>query len=585
MTTVSFHFHGYQPGDIVRWRESDPLKPPSWEERMSPVSHAIGSEHFSGRNWTDAVLRSYGRLQTVLERVGGAASVDIEPQTLVWLLQKDPEAYRRIHTSFEKGTASLALTPPFHPILPHVHRFEREVLFDLMIDFHAPLLRSIPEGAIGLWLPEAAYSQATLEDYHRAARRAAASHEGLPNLARAVHLLLDSRQFSDPGHAAGAWASLNDGIAAMGRDHPLSSDFAFGSMDPAAFCDGALRRERGSILVASDLESLLANPAQAERFEAIVRVLGSRGVAVRSPVPPSDLPAAVAAEYSSWSDYDEYVHDGHTSDTRWTGLRRYDGVIVPRMHRGRRMSQLWKHAFTLATERIETAVRRAGRKILRDSGAPNAPEALRALAVAYMRHLFRDHYRAGRLSSADVDFEGALGPLLGGRVDPEVAGHVARGYLFMLMGLRSDPRFWDNPDTRVTFQNVAFLAHSLVDLSRATHRVGDASGSARLLGTLRTTLLQFSDAYGRLDLHNLRGLEGWETTEDAWLESLQSEVPNRSGLDVMTRAALFAVGRDLPSDLAGPDLGSADVVADTGHIVGEAHGQWENPGWCEHRPS
>src|SRR2546428_5109270 len=43
--------------------------------------------------------------------------------------------------------------------------------------------------------------------------------------------------------------------------------------------------------------------------------------------------------------------------SRWTGLRRSDGLVVSRTHRDRPLSQLWKHGFTLATERVETAVR------------------------------------------------------------------------------------------------------------------------------------------------------------------------------------------------------------------------------------
>ena len=584
MTTVSFHFHGYQPGDVVRWREPDPLKPPSWEERVSPVSHAVGDERFSGRNWTDAVLRSYGKLQAVLDQVAGVASVDIEPQTLVWLLERDRTAYQRIRASVEKGTASLALTPPFHPILPHHHRFEREVLFELMLDFYGPWLRRTPGEPIGLWLPEAAFSRATLDDFERVARRKAAD-SALPDLTPAVHLLLDSRQFTNPERTAGAWASIEGILAAAGRDHPLSSDFAFGSVEPAEFARAVLARGAPSLLVASDLESLLANPMQAERFENIVQALRSGGATVRAPAPPPGLPSDLAVEYSSWSDYDEYVRAGHTSDTRWTGLLRHEGVIVPRIHRGRRMTQLWKHAFTLATERCETAVRRAAQKVLKDSGIDRAPDVLRRLAVAYGRHLFHQHYRACGLATADVDFGASLGSIGGGRLDPETAGFLARGYVFMLMGLRSDPRFWDNPDTRVTFQNVVFLALALVDLSEALGRSGDPEASTRLLRLLRATLVEFAEGYARWDLGGLQGMEGWETTEAAWLESLASEVPVRSGMDVMRRATLFAVGEHLSPSLGVPGARSPEVVADTGHIAGEAHGHWENLAWCEHRSS
>src|SRR6266511_4340085 len=109
LAALSFHFHGYQPGDIVRWLEPDPLKPQRFEERASPVALRIGGENLAGANWTDAVLRAYGRLESVLERVPRVASVDIEPQTLAWLLARDPSGYRRALAAWEKGTAGFVM--------------------------------------------------------------------------------------------------------------------------------------------------------------------------------------------------------------------------------------------------------------------------------------------------------------------------------------------------------------------------------------------------------------------------------------------------------------------------------------------
>src|SRR5437879_13071059 len=85
---------------------------------------------------------------------------------------------------------------------------------------------------------------------------------------------------------------------------------------------------------------------------------------------------------------------GITSDTRWTGLRRSDGLVVSRIYRNRPLSQLWKYAFTLATERVETAVRRTALYLLRSAGVPRRPHALRRLAVSYGRHRFRAPLRA-----------------------------------------------------------------------------------------------------------------------------------------------------------------------------------------------
>src|SRR5947209_4499032 len=402
MSTLSFHFHGYQPGDIVRWREPDPLRPQTFEQRHSPVVLRIGPDRIEGRNWTDAVLRTYGRMGSVLHRASGSASVDIEPQTLVWLLERDPSAYRAIIAAYDSGTAGFVMTPPFHPILPHLHRQERETLFDLMFDFYSPLAPLAEGRPIGLWLPQAAYSHETMAGFRESSR-------------------------------------------------------------------------------------------QAERFESIVHSLREGGVQVVPPLPPRDAPTLALVDHSSWSDYDDMLSGGITSDTRWTGLRRSDGLVVSRIHRDRPMSQLWKHAFTLATERVETAVRRQSLQLLQSAGLTRRAPVLRRLAVSYGRHWFRDHYLAQGLSTSGTDFAASAEDLVGGRMDVEVAGFLARGYMLMLMGTRSDPRFWDNPDTRVTFQNVVLLVQALRDLAEASVRAKDLGHAVGLGRLLRATFLEFLD--------------------------------------------------------------------------------------------
>src|SRR5207245_449624 len=350
MSTLSFHFHGYQPGDIVRWREPDPLRPQTFEQRHSPVVLRIGPDRIEGRNWTDAVLRTYGRMGSVLHRASGSASVDIEPQTLVWLLERDPSAYRAIIAAYDSGTAGFVMTPPFHPILPPPPRQERAPPFDL----------------------------------------------------------------------------ISAGCARCTRP---TADLRFGASPGPGFVASVRPRGNGPLCVANDLESLLANPMQAERFESIVHSLREGGVQVVPPVPPRDAPTLALVDHSSWSDYDDMLSGGITSDTRWTGLRRSDGLVVSRIYRDRPMSQLWKHAFTLATERVETAVRRQSLQLLQSAGVTRRPPVLRRLAVSYGRHWFREHYLAQGLTTSGTDFAASAEDLVGGRMDVEVAGFLARGYM------------------------------------------------------------------------------------------------------------------------------------------------------------
>ena len=248
------------------------------------------------------------------------------------------------------------------------------------------------------------------------------------------------------------------------------------------------------------------------------------------------------------------------------------------------MSQLWKHAFTLATERVETVVRRQSLQLLQSAGVTRRAPVLRRLAVSYGRHWFRDHYLAQGLSTSGTDFAASAEDLVGGKMDVEVAGFLARGYMLMLMGTRSDPRFWDNPDTRVTFQNVVLLVQALRDLAEASVRAKDLGHAAGLGRLLRATFLEFLDWHARGEFAALQTVPAWETTEAAWYSSLESEVPERSPADVIKRATMFALapGGEWPG--GDPVLSVEETVADTGHIVGEAHGEWKNPRWCEHGP-
>lgn len=144
------HFHAYQPGDIVYVKDGDGKSPIEYEERKSPVSIKIRDEYVKGENWTRAMLYSYEYINDVLGRMKGV-SVDIEPFTFLMLLH-----YRR--RAFEETVELLreldaVPTTPFHPIVPHLDRFEQEILAKVSFDFYSPLIENRP--VVGYWLPEA----------------------------------------------------------------------------------------------------------------------------------------------------------------------------------------------------------------------------------------------------------------------------------------------------------------------------------------------------------------------------------------------------------------------------------------------
>ncbi|EEB72979.1 hypothetical protein [Thermococcus sp. AM4] len=568
------HFHAYQPGDIVYVEDGDGSRPIEYEERKSPVSIRIGDEEVRGENWTRAMLYSYERISEVLSRLRGV-SVDIELFTFLMLLH-----YRK--GTFEETVELLknldaVPTVPFHPIMPHLDEFEQRILAGVSFDFYAPLIGD--KGVIGYWLPEAVITRRTTEIVEASTDRK-------------LVFLLDERQLLYDFPQAKYSCNRYSSSFVFGREWSLSDAFAFNTLDvPGLVSETLSRRDDYKenlgvpylVFTASDLESLLGNPAQLERFVAWMEGLEKRGIERLSAM--EFVKRKLSGEfkrlegecsfemnvkdYSSWSDYFDLSLDGKTSDSRWLGYRRADGRVFAREINGRKISQLWKVAFTRLFEELNRTVRLGVLKGLRELNAD--PEEF---LIRYARIFFRDYYDYFGL---DTSFNYVLEPANGDRD----ALPLGRAYYLMLLANHSCPRFWENLDTRVAFSNVSVMAKALIELMKYF-------GGSELQGLFTEAylrLLNFENLYHLWNLSAMPSLEGWETSEKAWREALKPEVPT-SGYSVVTRAALYVGKRDLSGELKSI-LDSYNLewaTADTGHIPGEKHGIWENPEYCEHRP-
>ncbi|NJE62144.1 glycoside hydrolase [Thermococcus sp. 21S7] len=566
------HFHAYQPGDIVYVKDGDGSGPIEYEERRSPVAIRIRGEEVKGENWTRAMLYSYEHIADTLSRMKGV-SIDIEPFTFLMLLR-----YRR--NAFDDAVELLRRfdavpTTPFHPIVPHLDEFEERILARVSFDFYAPLIDDKP--VIGYWLPEAVIT-----------RRTAQIIESQTD--RKLVFLLDERQllydFPQAKHSCNRYGNS----FVFGREWGISDAFAFNTLDVPGLISATLsyrddRKENLGvpylIFTASDLESLLGNPAQLDRFTAWMDGLEGNGVErvsamefVRRKLSGEfkRLDGECSFEmgvkdYSAWSDYFDLSTDGKTSDSRWLGYRRADGKVFAREVNGRKISQIWKVAFTRLFEELNRTVRLGVLKGLEELEA-NSEEFL----VRYARIFFRDYYdHFGMETSLDYVLEPANGE--------GEALRLGRVYYLMLLANHSCPRFWENLDTRVAFGNASVMAKALIELME--YFDGDELQSLFVEAYLK--LLNFENLYHLWNLSAMPSLEGWETGEDAWNEAIKPEVPG-SGYNVVTRAALYVGKRDLRGELRNliRHYSLEWAVADTGHIPGETHGEWENREWCEH---
>ena len=567
------HFHAYQPGDIVYVNDGDGSGPIEYEERKSPVAVRIGDEEVRGENWTRAMLYSYERISEVLSRLKGV-SVDIEPFTFFMLLRYQKKAFEETVELLESIDA--VPTVPFHPIMPHLDEFEQKILARVSFDFYAPLIGDKP--VIGYWLPEAVITGKTAQLI-----------ESLTE--KKLVFLLDERQLLYDFPQAKYSCNRYGNSFVFGREWALSDAFAFNTLDVPGLVSAtlALKDEHKEklgipylVFTASDLESLLGNPAQLDRFIAWMEGLERNGVErisamefVRRKLTGEfkrlegecsfEMPVK---DYSSWSDYFDLSLDGKTSDSRWLGYRRADGKVFAREVNGRKVSQLWKVAFTRLFEELNRVVRLGVLRGLEELGA-SAEEFL----VRYARVFFRDYYDY-------FDMETSLDYVLEPAGGDRNALKLGRIYYLMLLANHSCPRFWENLDTRVAFGNVSVMAKALIELMDYFN--GDELQNLFVEAYLK--LLNFESLYHVWNLGAMPSLEGWETSEEAWEDALRPEVPN-SGYNVVTRAALYVGKRDLRGELGTliENYNLEWAVADTGHIPGERHGHWENPEYCEHR--
>jgi len=622
---LSFHFHAYQPGDAVLRKRGDPRNPPEHVERRSPVKLCMGETEIAGENWTDAMLRFYGAIWKLFREVGQNAkspfcSVDIEPWTLQLLAQRRPDSFWAYRELLRSRLVDPVATVPFHVLLPHAEPEEQRFLSGLSFRLHdaisGPDLTGSP---LGFWFPEALYSE-------RAARSVVQSFlnqelgKGRMNGAdrRRLFFILDQNQFLGVDYPQKAMSANfvmmdTERVPVFGRDRPLSDRWAFrqGTIPEMVreISDNRtdpVKEQKGvqyALTLASDLESLAGSAEQGGRFRELSADLARSDIAMlphsvfldrklkkryqswEGELESKDFMVKIR-DFSSWSDFMDLGVD-YSSDTRWTGLRRWDGLVISRTLWGRRISQIWKQGFAKMQTRAARLVRLAAYESIARC-LPGERPGDSGKSELFMRDYSNIVFAPLLLSSgaeAQLDFHQLLERRLPDCTADNEAALAARAYYEMLMSSRSCPRFWENIDTRVTFQSTVFLAHALLDIIECCERLGLRERAAEAEKLFQTNLLDFHEAYRYYQLQGLFGAFGWEVSEDAWHMAIQSEIPQKSTYDIIKRAALFVAARE-GTAAAGRILSSirfdpAQVVADCGHIEGESHGKWGNPALCE----
>lgn len=201
-----FHSYSYQAGSRVDVEEILPLslddedcellidnlsEPPTYIERIAPLSITVGTETVKGKNWTDLMLKGYRILNQIFHTItihvkqsiidnfkekgmAPISSITIDPTTLTQILEMDFETGDNVYSQFMKhystSVISTCATTPFHILLPLLDDdFDIELLartgfkfyWNMLVEHHKNIKKTHNENKflVVFWLPEGAYSK------------------------------------------------------------------------------------------------------------------------------------------------------------------------------------------------------------------------------------------------------------------------------------------------------------------------------------------------------------------------------------------------------------------------------------------
>ena len=520
MTVIWEHGHAYQPRRLV-----DAVTSKS-REIENGLSITLSGTVRRASNWFDLMLAPGSVYDTLIAALD-TRSIDIEPLTLIHLKKLNPLAFEEMKRCVGQGSASVFPCPFSHPILPLLHkksRLDTEVNLHWSFQLIFTMLGQPADKRVFLWLPECAYSQEIAQAVLKVAG------EILPEAQ--VLFLLDEFQGQDVDPSRPCKVTFAQGIAyAVFRSRWLSDAYAFSS--DAEWVVHSIHSDIGrrnprllGIMIDAETYGGAYGPHKTAFFRRIregvdgsVDAEGRRIPVNFAPVDQSamlsdDMPEVTLFDGSSWSDYSNsqllnlqtrnmtgIVAPNIGSLCRWTGLiprcelKRDETYFVvfewtePNTHKRylRVMNSLWKAAFNTLRDETTELVRNAVLEML--------PQIV--VSVPAERILF-DYWQVVLDSDSWKDFAKKIG--IG---DSDTKSIVV---LLLLNAYRmanqesimSDPTYWENIDTEVTWTSLALLAGGVISIAKAAKALGQKEWLRKCAETLSTLFLGFESRFNTL---------------------------------------------------------------------------------------
>lgn len=265
-------------------------------------------------------------------------------------------------------------------------------------------------------------------------------------------------------------------------------------------------------------------------------------------------------------------------------------------------SQCWKPALMASLQRVHRAI--VGepktfmggmlglmREVLPIRRVPVAMRNIEDFLVSMARVTWKEHFIHHVCSEADIQIrEMCQSHLLkDAPADEEVelsdeecailavAGHAI---FHSHMGLNSTAFAFENIDNRAVYDNVAMMTLAVAHAIAAYKWHGDEEKAQELFNVYNEELLNFEKAYTR---HNIKD---FGVSEKVWKQTIASEVPTESELNVVARAARRVGAKHLRLMGFRKEFDRKDemISTSTGHLwsheIEHLNYQWENEAFC-----
>ena len=266
--------------------------------------------------------------------------------------------------------------------------------------------------------------------------------------------------------------------------------------------------------------------------------------------------------------------------------------------------QCWKPALHAALQRVHRAIVGEPKTfmggmlgLIRDTQpvrrVPIAMRNIEDFLVSMARVMWKEHFIHNAYSEADIQLRDLCESSLLQDVPEEegdvdltddqcaIIGCAAHAVYHAHMGLNSTAFAYENMDNRAVYHNVTMMTLAVVHAITALKWAEQEEKAAEIFQVFNEELLQFESAFTRHKLAHDFGV-----TEKIWKQTIASEVPNESDLNVVTRAAkrLGAKHLRLLGFRKEFDRKDEGISTATGHIwsaeIGQLNLKWENEVFC-----